>query len=178
MKISNTHKKISNKKLILLVCLLVSGAIAISVIYLFINRPTPIEQDNDIKDNASIDTNSTQNSTNSPNESPKTPIDNQPSDQKDSGLLATITYIRQEDSLLKIGVDIEVITSSGECTLNLSKDEKKVDYSVGIQPLASSSTCKGFEIPIIELSPGNWKISIVINSGDKSTTLTDNVIIE
>lgn len=177
MKISNTHKKISNKKLILLVCLLVSGAIAISVIYLFINRPTPIERDNEIKDNASIDTNST-NSTNKPNESPKTPIDNQPSDQKDSGLLATITYIRQEDSLLKIGVDIGVITSSGECTLNLSKDEKKVDYSVGIQPLASSSTCKGFEIPIIELSPGNWKISIVINSGDKSTTLTDNVIIE
>jgi len=157
------------------VCLLVSAFFLAA--YLFISQMR-FSQEGDARTNTNINTENIQNNTESLNESPKTPIGNQPGDQKDSNLLATITYIKQEYDLLKIGVDIGTITSSGECILTLSKDEKKLSYPVGIQPLASSSTCRGFEIPAVELSTGDWKISIVINSGDKSTTLTDSVIIE
>lgn len=174
MKIKKTRNGIGKIRLVFFVffALLVVALLS----YLYINQTNL--KNNGVKDFKNNDSNDSQEIINNSNISPKTPVGNQPSAQKNDGLVATITYVKQEHNLLKIGVDIEIVSSNGECTLSLFKDGEGIDYSVGIQPLSSSSTCKGFEIPIIELSPGSWKISITIKAEDKNTVLTDSVIIE
>lgn len=164
----------NKKKRILSIILLL--LLTVSIIYLSINQLGLLNKDIDQNNNdanSNIDQNNNDSSI-----SPKTPASNQTDSKTTDTLGATITYIKQENDLLKIGIDIDLVTSTGECTLNLSKNTEKLNYIVEIQPLASSSTCKGFEIPVIELSPGNWDMSIEIKSGDKIITLTDSVIIE
>lgn len=133
-------------------------------------------------ENGSTETsdNSQKTTTPSSNDSSKTPVSNQPVDDNtsDNTLLASITNIEQTDSSLKIGTLIEGVVSSGSCVLTLTKDGKNVTDTVGVQALASSSTCEGFDIPIVELSPGSWKISIEITVSSKEAHLSDSVVIE
>jgi len=153
-----------------LLIIIITASISISLIRTNVDKGTNTQESYE-----SLDSNESEST-----ESAKTPTNLQESvdNNDDTTLTASITYKRQEYDLLKIGVNIDTITSSGECTLRLDNNKDHLEYSVEIQPLASSSTCKGFEVPIIELSTGTWEISITIESGDKSTTLTDSVVIE
>ncbi len=122
-----------------------------------------------------VDTKNTPSASTTPNPS-KTPLSTQPTnDTQPNTLSASITYTREKDSSLQIGTVIDEVTSGGTCKLTLTKDGKNVTDSVGIQPLASSSTCKGFDIPIIELSKGVWEIKIDISAASKEAHLTGSV---
>jgi len=110
----------------------------------------------------------------------KTPLDNQPPNNKTSNdvLGASITYIKQENSALLIGTVIDKVSSEGSCTLTLTKDDQIETKTVDIQALASSSTCKGFDIPIVGLSPGIWNIKIDIIIKSTEVHLSDKVTLE
>jgi hypothetical protein len=111
----------------------------------------------------------------------KTPQNNEPvvdGQINNSAISANITYIRNEDSSIRIGTLIEGVISDGSCVLTMSKDNQTVTRNVGIQALASSSTCKGFNVPVAELSPGTWTIKIDINSNSKEAHLSDSVKID
>lgn len=138
---------------------------------LYVNsRPSNTKADT--IDKSDVNTPSSDNST-------KTPINNQPSRSTNSDTLAaSITYIEQTESSLKIGTLIEKVTSVGDCVLTLSHDNQTVTKTVGIQPLASSSTCKGFEIPRSDLSSGSWTINITITASTDTVKLSDSYNIE
>lgn len=53
---------------------------------------------------------------------------------------------------------LATVTNSGTCTLTFTKtDSATVTKTAGVQPLASTSTCQGFDVT---LSPGIWQMTL------------------
>lgn len=90
----------------------------------------------------------------------------------------TITAANQSGEKLSVRSLIEAIISNGTCTLTLTKDATVVTKTSEIQPLANSSTCKGFDIPTSELSSGEWRIQLDIASGNMTGTASRTVTVE
>lgn len=124
---------------------------------------------------------SNKSSTNGGVETPKTPkpYETPASSQNPnsgSSLKGRITSVNQTDTALEVRTLIEKVTSSGECNLELSRDASTpIIQSVGIQPLASSSTCKGFSVPMSQLTPGTWQLKITVATDGKNATFTKDV---
>jgi cytoskeletal protein RodZ len=86
-----------------------------------------------------------------------------------------ITAANKSNDTLMIRTLIQKVTNSGECVLSMT-GPSGMSYSAtsGVQAMASTSTCKGFNVPLSALAPGNWTINIEFNDGsDKSTTKTE-----
>jgi len=72
-----------------------------------------------------------------------------------------ITAANVNAGVLQIRTLIQAVTSSGTCTLSASgPNGASYTASSGIQAGPSTSTCKGFDIPVSSLSTGNWSIRI------------------
>ena len=177
MKIKQKNKFTLLKKIFLAVFVVVALA-TVSLVGMYYYKIGPFSQS---------DTNTTQTETNnndaetpSPPKTSKTPVSNQATKSTTStnNLSASISYVQQTNTDLKIGTLIEGVTSYGNCKLTLTKNDKKVTDSAGIQALASSSTCKGFDVPIVSLSKGVWDIMLDIKSGSKEAHLKDSVTID
>lgn len=73
----------------------------------------------------------------------------------------TATTIDKTANVLYIRSLIQTVSSSGKCTLSMNNDSGSVySSSAESQPGPSTSSCKGFNIPLSKLSPGKWKITI------------------
>lgn len=94
-----------------------------------------------------------------------------------SNLSVTITAANQNGNTLNIRTLIATISSAGSCTLTLTKNSQTVTKTSGIQALAESSTCKGFDIPTNELSKGNWHIVIKVTTGNTSGQAEQDITI-
>lgn len=70
---------------------------------------------------------------------------------------------------------INQIVSNGICKLILVSGNKTVTKSVEIIQNPSSSSCAGFDIPVTELSPGQWSVELYVSSGDKNMILKETV---
>jgi amino acid transporter len=105
---------------------------------------------------------------------------NQTDTSQDGGkATATITSANQNDGILQIRVLIESVTTNGTCSLTLSKQgEQSVSRETGIQALASTSTCKGFDVPVSELSNGVWNIDISITIASTTTLISKKVTVQ
>lgn len=101
-------------------------------------------------------------------DNPKTDADDthSPSTQpgEKTAVSVNITALSQAGSTLQVRSLIETITSTGTCTLTLTKDNKTVTKTAAVQPLANASTCQGFDIPTSELSAGTWNINLLFES--------------
>lgn len=86
-------------------------------------------------------------------------------------LQSSITLNEVNGSTLYIRNEIRGVYASGSCTLTLKKADITVVKKSGVQPLAKISTCRGFNIPTSELSPGTWNINLtVIINGQKGSS--------
>lgn len=91
----------------------------------------------------------------------------------------TITSTNQNNSILQIRTLVSTVTSEGTCTLTLSKtDSADIIKTAPIQPLASTSTCKGFDISTSGMSKGSWRASIVYDSDTLTGSVSKDLIIE
>lgn len=72
----------------------------------------------------------------------------------------TITAANQNGVTFQLRTLIGAVTSSGTCTLIMSKGATTVTKTASVQALARGSTCQGFDIPMSELSSGNWQIEL------------------
>jgi hypothetical protein len=73
----------------------------------------------------------------------------------------TATTTDKTANILYIRSLIQTVSSSGKCTLSMNNDSGSVySSSAESQPGPSTSSCKGFNIPLSKLSPGKWKIAI------------------
>lgn len=120
-----------------------------------------LEQINSGKDNTGSD----------PSPAPQ-PVEG--SDKKSVGM--EISAANQNDSTLQIRTFIQTITSTGKCDL-LMKNAQNMTYTanVDVQALSSTSTCKGFDVPVDQLSPGIWTVTINF-SNDTLTASTSKEI--
>lgn len=99
-------------------------------------------------------------------------------DQKSmtSDSTVSITSYAQQDDIIIIRTLISKVTNKGTCTLSLVRGELIIKETSGVQPLSSSSTCKGFNINNSLLSAGEWSINITY-SDEFSKSSTDTAII-
>lgn len=72
----------------------------------------------------------------------------------------SITASSQNGTTYQIRSQIDTPTDTGSCTLTLTKGSATVTKTADIQALAKVSTCKGFDIPTSELSPGTWQMTL------------------
>jgi hypothetical protein len=181
MQSTQKHKSSRKSKIaiIILALLILSTLLSIG---LYLGRLGPFAEIKGDSINSTRNNNSKNTGTQDPadSNSDKTPVNNQPSDDNDGkySLSANISYVNQTDSSLKIGTVINEVTSSGTCRLTMTQGDKKYTDSAGMQPLASTSTCKGFEIPVLELSKGSWTIELDIATKSEKVHLVETVSIK
>lgn len=186
MKIK-THKKITLKKVALIfigAAIITGGTLGIMALTKTGPFKQQIQQQDSSDSNSQSDTASDLPQTDTPptdtstSPTPKTPVSNQPVDNGDTNTLkASITAANQNDNTLQIRTLIENVSSNGTCALKLTKGSSVVSRSAGIQALSSSSTCKGFDIPVSDLSTGQWLVTLTITIGAEKATLTKTISI-
>lgn len=77
----------------------------------------------------------------------------------------SITAANQNSNTLQIRSLIEATVSDGTCTLTLTKPGyASLVKTANVHPLASSSTCQGFDIATSELARGIWNINLVFEN--------------
>ena len=91
------------------------------------------------------------------------------------GLTTQITAATTQEGVLYIRNEINGNYQSGTCTLILSKDGKTVQKTSDVQSLPQSSTCKGFNIPVSELTRGTWHINLQVTVASGSAVATKDI---
>jgi hypothetical protein len=71
-----------------------------------------------------------------------------------------ITASAQNGSTYQVRTLVGTVTSTGTCTLTLTRGAASVVKTAGLQATANSSTCRGFDVPVSELYPGEWQLNI------------------
>jgi hypothetical protein len=90
-----------------------------------------------------------------------------------------ITNTSQSNGTLHIGTLISATTASGTCTLTLTSGTKKpVTKTAAVQALPSNATCKGFDIPVSELVPGNWQAALHFENDTLTGDTTRGIVIQ
>jgi len=186
-----TSKKSSKKPILItaVLVLLVAGAAA-TYVYAFngsilgwnnhntsdkpstnLDKPTDeqIKSGNDIKNNNATKPNGT-------TDTPPVPAE-QPGSSKKS-VEVIITAANQNNDLLQIRAQISTVTNTGQCTLNLTKSGNTITKTTGAQALANTSTCKGFDIPVSELSPGSWRATLTYENDTLMGTASKTIPIQ
>lgn len=95
-----------------------------------------------------------------------------------SGVGMEITAANVNAGVLQIRTLIQTVTSSGTCTLTASgPNGTSYTASSGVQAGPSTSTCKGFDIPISSLSSGKWSIRIDFENASLQASATTEMTI-
>jgi uncharacterized membrane protein len=98
--------------------------------------------------------------------------------QAASDIAISISASQQNDQMFQIRTLINKVMGSGSCTIVLAKTASTtITKTADIQTLSSSSTCKGFDIPLSELSVGNWTVEITARSNDEVAKITSIITV-
>ncbi len=92
-------------------------------------------------------------------------------------LTGVITANEVVDNQLILRVTIDQQLSSGVCNLTLTSlsNNKIVTKKANVIANPSSSSCAGFDVPVSELSSGDWQVEIKISSSDKMKILKTQI---
>lgn len=94
------------------------------------------------------------------------------------GLSGVITYAGAIDGVVMIRVNIDQYLGGGSCVLSLLNEGVTMYEEVAnIVSSASTATCEGFDIPVDQLSNGEYEIVIKIESNGKTGTIGGKVTI-
>lgn len=107
------------------------------------------------------------------NSSPSTP------ENTKTAVAVEIPSALANGSSIRVTTLIHTVTSLGTCTLTVEKGGQ-VGYtsSAGVQPTSSTSTCKGFDIPVDQLSAGTWTATVTFTNDTLQGTATKEVIVQ
>jgi len=107
----------------------------------------------------------------------KTPTNNETNTDNSTSSTGSLVITRPLENevisnILQIRTLINGVNDNSKCELIMSNANKSITKTAGIQALASSSTCQGFDIPVSDLSSGEWtiKINIINNSSNLTAT--------
>lgn len=185
---NNRNKKTSKRKLLLAV----SAAAILAIAYLVYsysfdgiwpfssNKDSGITTTTESSDTKSSANNQASDEAKNPN---KTPVQYESSGsgsvQSSPSLTGVISYKSINNGTLSIRLIINQVLTQGSCKLTLRNHSpgKVVQTQADIITNPSSSTCKGFDTPISNLSSGNWDITVEIVSGNRNGTITGQVSI-
>ncbi len=108
------------------------------------------------------------------NDNPLSPTEIPGSAKKN--IQVTITSSNVINNILQIRVLIGAVVNSGLCTIKItSKDNLSIIKTAEVQPSANTSTCKGFDIPLSEISSGLWNINALYDSETLTGSTNGNI---
>lgn len=85
----------------------------------------------------------------------------------------TVSSFVDNGSSVRVGVDVDTLSSGGTCKLTMSgPGGKTYSASAGVQSLASSSVCKGFTVPKSSLSSGTWTVTVNYSGSNESGSVS------
>lgn len=115
-----------------------------------------------------------QNTSSDPSPDPQ-PI--QGSDKKSVGM--EITATNQTSTSLQVRTFIQTITNNGTCNLT-AKNSQGTAYTAtaGVQAQSSTTTCKGFDIPLSELNTGTWTVTIDFSNDNLIASTSKEITIK
>ncbi|MEO8911700.1 MAG: hypothetical protein ABI303_01850 [Candidatus Saccharimonas sp.] len=88
----------------------------------------------------------------------------------------SITNTDTSNGALVIHTLIQKVTSTGSCTLTMSgPNGGSYTATAEVQAMPSSSTCKGFNVPLSGLAHGKWQIKINFVDGTDSGSVSQEV---
>lgn len=185
MKIT-THR--SHKKTIisLVILLLIAGGI-VTAIVIQARQPEPVTQSSSASINykpatpeqtqTGSDTKSQTitkdgSETESPTQTPPSSLGGKQS------VAMTVPSGQQTGDVVRITTDIATVTSTGTCSIVIVSSGKSYSPdAVGVQPLSSSTTCKGYTIPASQLPTGTWSFSIMFENDTSTGSATGSVAV-
>ncbi|MDB5179802.1 MAG: exported protein of unknown function [Candidatus Saccharibacteria bacterium] len=113
----------------------------------------------------------------SPQPSKQSPSnDANPSTTTTSVLFSSTT---QDTTTYHVRVLIESVLNTGTCSLTLVKSgQQTYTATADIQPGPSSSTCKGFDIPLSSIATGNWNATVTVTSSGTSGAASQEILVK
>ncbi len=112
-------------------------------------------------------------------DTPPTPTTVPGSNKKNIQVSITSANPNSPNGPLQIRAQISAVDDTGVCTLTLTSAGKTtVTKTASTQSLASISTCKGFDVPLSELSAGTWSAQIQYSSTTLTGSITQDVVIK
>lgn len=112
-------------------------------------------------------------------ETPPAPTPIPGSDKKNVQVTITNPNPIQNGSVVQIRTQIGAVEDTGVCTLTLtSPGRATVKKTASTQPLASTSTCQGFDIPVSELSAGTWHALVEYSSSTLTGSAATDIVIK
>lgn len=91
-------------------------------------------------------------------------------------LTGVVNYITANEDKLVIRTSIDQYLETGTCELVLVQNEETVyQETVDIINDATTSTCKGFDVPVNGFSSGEVQFIIYLNSGDRVGEISGGV---
>ncbi|MEO5690819.1 MAG: hypothetical protein ABIQ64_01395 [Candidatus Saccharimonadales bacterium] len=91
-----------------------------------------------------------------------------PPESTDNNISVQVSSMSQRDGVLKIRTIIQDVIS-GSCKLTLKQGSAKFEFSADTQNMGSYSVCKGFDVPVTDLSKGEWQVQIDYTNSDGAT---------
>lgn len=92
-------------------------------------------------------------------------------------LAVTITAANQNGSMVNIRSLINTVSANGTCALVITNGSSKTTKTSGMQALAESSTCQGFDIPVGSLPKGTWHIMLSVAAGDAKGSAKKDIVV-
>lgn len=185
MKIKNQSKVSKKIIIVIIVGLLLVGAV--SAWWFFSSRNTSSElrginsidygpaTDEQKDAGEQIDGSNSKNPNEVGSDRPTPPESN--SEGKDVVALS-VTSANQNGSIIQIRTLIGAIVNSGSCTLTMTKGSTVVTKQSGVQALASSATCQGFDVQVTDLSPGEWSVHILFENDTLTANINEKIQVE
>lgn len=180
MKINRSSNK---KPIILSLCVVVVAAAAI-VTFLYLKNQSNKQQSetSDAKQQKAAGEQTKSNAVDASNgkaEANDTPPAPQPIEgTSKSSVGVTMTASAQNGSMYQMRFQIDSPTTDGTCTLTLTKGSSTVTKTANVQALAKISTCQGFDIPVSELSPGQWGAHLSYESSTLTGSTTSTISVQ
>ena len=188
-----TTRRSNRRYLIWLFVILFIIVVGLSIYYFFL-KEQPKKSISEIKNTTSVADNKqekptkeeskniSQDGTKEDEESgktPKTPSQYEGEDiNKLSRLTGVINYKGVNSDKLILRLTIDQLLHSGNCQLTItSASGKTVIKTANIEPGPSSSSCRGFDVPLDQLEKGEHKIKIEVTADNKTGIFEDAVTI-
>lgn len=166
MKTTTTSRHLPRKRLVIgaiVVALLLLGVAAYIAFASGSYEPQP-SPSNDSSSSSNKPADGNGNAVDTPTPQVESPIKANPGSDSNStptNVTITITASSQNDSVFQTRALINIVTNTGTCTATFTRDGyTTVEKSVDVQAGPSSTTCKGFDVPLDELASGEWNMKI------------------
>lgn len=173
----------SKRKLYIVISIVVVLLVAAAGVYFFLQKPEPesfinTDKPTDEQIDAGLDAkdatvkNSSRNTGNlETNETEQAPV-------AGSTPQISITAAAQNGSLVQIRSIIPKVTTNGLCELTINNGQNTITKTTGVQALADSSTCQGFDVSTSEFaSGGTWTATLIYKDTSGKTEASEDVVV-